>query len=97
MLSSLYKYAKVSFIGGGFRGALHNTFKAVVWDVPVVYGSHSNNKKFLKLNYLKKIILDFQLKVGMSLNLLKIEYLKIGILVREEMNLLSYNQEQAIK
>tara|TARA_B100001057_G_scaffold13732_1_gene12984 strand:+ start:91460 stop:92683 length:1224 start_codon:yes stop_codon:yes gene_type:complete len=71
MLSSVYKYAKVSFIGGGFRGALHNTLEAVVWDVPVVYGSHSNNKKFLEVKLLEKNNIGFPIKSGNEFKLIK--------------------------
>ena len=53
MLSSLYKYADLAFIGGGFRGALHNTLEAVVWDIPVIYGYNRNNIKFRKFIILK--------------------------------------------
>ena len=44
MLSSIYKYGKIAFIGGGFRGAIHNTLEAAVWNLPVIYGNHKNNK-----------------------------------------------------
>ena len=46
MLASLYKYANYAFIGGGFRGALHNTLEAAVYGIPVFFGNHENNKKF---------------------------------------------------
>ena len=44
MLSSIYKYGKIAFIGGGFRGALHNTLEAAVWDIPIVYGLNKKIK-----------------------------------------------------
>ncbi|MEL6560533.1 MAG: glycosyltransferase N-terminal domain-containing protein [Bacteroidota bacterium] len=46
MLSSLYKYGKYAYIGGAFRGALHNTLEAAVYGVPVFFGKHDNNHKF---------------------------------------------------
>lgn len=46
MLSSLYKYADYAFIGGGFRGALHNTLEAAVYGIPIFFGDHENNEKF---------------------------------------------------
>lgn len=46
MLSSLYKYADYAYIGGGFRGALHNTLEAAVYGMPIFFGDHENNKKF---------------------------------------------------
>lgn len=46
MLSSLYKYGKYAYIGGAFRGALHNTLEAAVYGIPVFFGEHENNHKF---------------------------------------------------
>ncbi|MCQ2310947.1 MAG: 3-deoxy-D-manno-octulosonic acid transferase [Paludibacteraceae bacterium] len=38
MLSSIYKYANVAYIGGGFGEGIHNTLEAAVWGVPVLFG-----------------------------------------------------------
>ncbi|MDD2791967.1 MAG: glycosyltransferase N-terminal domain-containing protein [Sediminibacterium sp.] len=39
MLSSLYHYAHIAFIGGGFTDdGIHNTLEAAVYGVPVVFG-----------------------------------------------------------
>jgi 3-deoxy-D-manno-octulosonic-acid transferase len=39
MLSSIYQYAAIAFIGGGFdSGGIHNTLEAAVYGVPVVFG-----------------------------------------------------------
>lgn len=46
MLSALYKYADLAFIGGGFRGALHNILEAAVYGVPLFFGDHKKNHKF---------------------------------------------------
>lgn len=46
MLSSLYRYGDFAFIGGAFRGALHNTLEAAVYGIPVCFGEHEKNKKF---------------------------------------------------
>jgi len=37
-LSSIYRYANVAYIGGGFGVGIHNTLEAAVWSVPVVFG-----------------------------------------------------------
>ena len=71
MLSSIYKYAKIAFIGGGFRGALHNTLEAAVWNIPVVYGNHINNKKFIELESLEKRNIGFPIKTGNEFKLIK--------------------------
>lgn len=45
MLSRLYQYATVTYIGGGFnKSGIHNTLEAAVWGKPVVWGPHF--KKF---------------------------------------------------
>ncbi|MEI6264505.1 MAG: glycosyltransferase N-terminal domain-containing protein [Sphingobacteriia bacterium] len=39
MLSALYRYATVAFIGGGFiEEGVHNTLEAAVYGIPVVFG-----------------------------------------------------------
>lgn len=48
MLSSLYRYATIAYVGGGFNGTLHNTMEAAVYEIPVIWGKHLNNKKFLE-------------------------------------------------
>ena len=44
LLSSIYNYGKVSYVGGGFGVGIHNTLEAAVWNIPVIFGP--NNKKF---------------------------------------------------
>jgi 3-deoxy-D-manno-octulosonic-acid transferase len=44
MLSSLYKYADVAYIGGGFGKNIHNLPEAAVFGVPVLFGP--NHHKF---------------------------------------------------
>ena len=44
MLSSLYRYATVAYIGGGFGKGIHNTLEAAVYGIPVFFGT--NHKKF---------------------------------------------------
>jgi len=38
MLSSIYQYAYISYIGGGFGSSIHNMLEAAVFGVPVVMG-----------------------------------------------------------
>jgi 3-deoxy-D-manno-octulosonic-acid transferase len=38
MLSSIYKYGKVAYIGGGFGVGIHNTLEAAVYGMPVIFG-----------------------------------------------------------
>lgn len=44
MLSSLYQYGRVAYIGGGFGKGIHNILEAAVWGIPVVFGP--NFQKF---------------------------------------------------
>ncbi len=38
LLSSLYRYGQVAFIGGGFGTGIHNTLEAATYGIPVVFG-----------------------------------------------------------
>ncbi|MEJ7779369.1 MAG: glycosyltransferase N-terminal domain-containing protein [Daejeonella sp.] len=38
MLSSLYQYADVAYIGGGFGVGIHNTQEAAAFNLPVIFG-----------------------------------------------------------
>ena len=51
LLSSIYRYGTVTYIGGGFGVGIHNTVEAAVWGVPVVFGP--NNEKFREAQALK--------------------------------------------
>ena len=37
-LSSIYRYADVAYIGGGFGVGIHNTLEAAVYGIPVIFG-----------------------------------------------------------
>lgn len=39
MLSALYKYGKIAYIGGAFGSGLHNILEPIVFGLPVVFGS----------------------------------------------------------
>lgn len=38
ILSSLYKYADLAYVGGGFGTGIHNTLEPAVFGIPVVFG-----------------------------------------------------------
>jgi 3-deoxy-D-manno-octulosonic-acid transferase len=44
LLSSIYHYGEVAYVGGGFGVGIHNVLEAAVWDVPVIFGP--NNHRF---------------------------------------------------
>ena len=52
LLSSIYRYADVAYVGGGFGVGIHNLLEAAVWDVPVIFGP--NHQKFQEAQGLKK-------------------------------------------
>lgn len=51
LLSSIYHYGDVAYVGGGFGVGIHNVLEAAVWDIPVIFGP--NNKKFQEAQGLK--------------------------------------------
>ena len=51
LLSSIYRYADVTYVGGGFGVSIHNTVEAAVWGKPVIFGP--NNQKFQEAQELK--------------------------------------------
>lgn len=52
LLSSMYNYGDIAYIGGGFGVGIHNTLEAAVWNMPVIFGP--NNKKFQEAQGLLK-------------------------------------------
>ena len=38
LLSSIYRYGEIAYIGGGFGVGIHNTLEAAVYGIPVVFG-----------------------------------------------------------
>ena len=51
LLSSIYNYGDVAYVGGGFGVGIHNVLEAAVWDMPVIFGP--NNKNFIEAQGLK--------------------------------------------
>jgi 3-deoxy-D-manno-octulosonic-acid transferase len=48
LLSKIYYYATVTYIGGGFKSGIHNTLEAVVYGKPVLFGPKYNKFKEAK-------------------------------------------------
>lgn len=44
LLSSIYRYGQIAYIGGGFGVGIHNVLEAAVYSMPVIFGT--NFKKF---------------------------------------------------
>ena len=60
MLSSLYAYGDIAYIGGGFGAGIHNTLEAAAFGLPVIFGPH-----YLKFNEARELI---ALKAGFSIS-----------------------------
>lgn len=50
LLSSIYRYGEMAYVGGGFGVGIHNVPEAAVYGVPVMIGP--NNKKFQEAQHL---------------------------------------------
>jgi len=50
LLSSIYRYGEIAYIGGGFGTGIHNTVEAAVYGVPVIFGP--NHQRFMEANEL---------------------------------------------
>lgn len=51
LLSSIYKYGDVTYVGGGFGVGIHNVLEAAVWSKPVFFGP--NHERFQEAMQLK--------------------------------------------
>ncbi|HTK18214.1 MAG TPA: glycosyltransferase N-terminal domain-containing protein [Mucilaginibacter sp.] len=60
MLSSLYQYGQIAYIGGGFGVGIHNTLEAAAFGLPVIFGP--NYEKFKEAKDL------IALKIGFNIN-----------------------------
>jgi 3-deoxy-D-manno-octulosonic-acid transferase len=54
MLSALYRYGTLAYVGGAFGDGLHNILEAAVFGLPVFFGDR-NYKKFAEANQLIEI------------------------------------------
>ncbi|QEC76642.1 3-deoxy-D-manno-octulosonic acid transferase [Mucilaginibacter ginsenosidivorax] len=59
MLSSLYAYANIAYIGGGFGVGIHNTLEAAAFGLPVIFGPN-----YQRFNEARDLI---ALKAGFSI------------------------------
>ncbi len=57
MLSKLYRYAEMAYVGGGFNQGIHNVLEAAVNGIPVVFGP--KHTKFKEARDLKEIQVAF--------------------------------------
>ena len=60
ILSHIYRYCKIAYVGGGFGIGIHNLLEAVAFGLPVIFGPNYN-----KFNEAQEII---KLKAGISIS-----------------------------
>jgi 3-deoxy-D-manno-octulosonic-acid transferase len=60
LLSSLYAYADIAYIGGGFGKGIHNTLEAATFGMPIFIGP--KNEKFQEAQDLKKLGVAIEIK-----------------------------------
>jgi 3-deoxy-D-manno-octulosonic-acid transferase len=60
MLSKLYRYGQIAYIGGGFGQGIHNTLEAAVYGLPVLFGP--KHAKFLEAGDLLALGAAFEVK-----------------------------------
>ena len=65
MLSSLYQYGDIAYIGGGFGVGIHNTLEAAAFGLPVIFGP--NYQKFKEARDLVSHELGFSIKDAVEL------------------------------
>lgn len=73
LLSSIYRYGEIAYIGGGFGVSIHNTLEAAVYGMPVVFGP--NNKKFMEAQGLKACKGGFEIQGADDFNALMDKFL----------------------
>lgn len=85
LLSKLYRFAAVAYIGGGFGAAVHNTLEAAVYHIPVLFGP--NNQRFLEIQDLKRLEVGFEVSSEHELK----QTLKKALLDTDLRNRVSHN------
>jgi 3-deoxy-D-manno-octulosonic-acid transferase len=60
LLSRLYRYADIAYVGGGFGDGIHSLLEAVAWGVPVIFGP--NHRKFIEAGELIRAGAGFEVR-----------------------------------
>lgn len=60
LLSRIYRFADIAFIGGGFGKGLHSTIEASVYGLPVLFGP--KHQSFIEPSEMKKLGAGFEVK-----------------------------------
>lgn len=73
LLSSIYRYGHIAYIGGGFGAGIHNLPEAAVYGIPVIFGP--NYRKFREAYGLIGVKGGFSIKSAEDFNQLMNEFL----------------------
>lgn len=68
ILSSLYAYGKIAYVGGGFGVGIHNILEATTYGMPVIFGP--NYKKFKEANDLVSLSAAFPISNAAELDVI---------------------------
>lgn len=81
LLSSIYRYADVTYVGGGFGVGIHNVLEAAVWGKPVIFGP--NNERFQEAQELKRCGGGFDIQCGGDFAVLMDRFRADGAVISE--------------
>jgi 3-deoxy-D-manno-octulosonic-acid transferase len=68
LLSSIYRYGEVAYVGGGFGVGIHNTLEAAVYGIPILFGP--KYQKFMEAVDLISVRGAYAIQNGEELNAL---------------------------
>ncbi|MEQ7800654.1 glycosyltransferase N-terminal domain-containing protein [Pedobacter sp. ASV1-7] len=98
MLSSLYAYGKVAYIGGGFGVGIHNTLEAAAFGLPVIFGPKYDKfqeaKDLIQIGAAKSISNQVELEKALSALTETSEY---GLIASNYVNSKTGSTEQIVK
>ncbi len=81
MLSSIYYYCDIAFVGGGFlKGGIHNILEPAVYGLPIFFGPYY--KKFVEANALVNANFAFPINSSIEFN----DKLKLFLFDEEKLN-----------
>jgi len=66
LLSSIYRYADIAYIGGGFGVGIHNTLEAAIFGMPILFGP--NYLKFNEATSMVNLKVAYPVTNSMELN-----------------------------
>lgn len=88
LLSAIYKYGQIAYIGGGFGKGIHNTLEAATYGMPVIFGP--NHKRF------KEACDLIEKKAGFTINTYN-EFTNVLDTLRTDIQTMATAKEQADK